>query len=178
MVRNIISGDVAMKEINIAQAPVFTSPNPMTFICSKKADGKTNMATLAFWTYASTNPGKVVFSLNKDAYTLELLAKNKEVVIAVPGVSLTGALIACGTSSGRDTDKVEKFGIEMQKLDGTDIEVPKDTRLAIVAEVCGTVDADDHVLHICNVKNVYADESVDAVFGWKGYGEFAAAQKK
>ena len=51
-----------MKEIKIAQAPVFTSPNPMTFICSKKADGKTNMATLAFWTYASTNPGKVVFS--------------------------------------------------------------------------------------------------------------------
>ena len=174
----MISGDVAMKEIKIAQAPVFTSPNPMTFICTKKADGKTNMATLAFWTYASTNPGKVVFSLNKGAYTLELLAKNKEVVITIPGISLAGTLIACGTSSGRDTDKVEKFGIEMQKLDGTDIEVPKDSRLAIVAEVCGTVDADDHVLHICNVKNVYADESVDAVFGWKGYGEFAAAQKK
>lgn len=109
-----------MKEITIAQAPVFTSPNPMTFICSKKADGKTNMATLAFWTYASTNLGKVVFSLNKGAYTLELLAKNKEVVIAVPGVSLTGALIACGTSSGRATDKVEKFGIAMQKLAGTE----------------------------------------------------------
>ena len=178
MVRNIIPGDVAMKEIKIAQAPVFTSPNPMTFICTKKPNGKTNMATIAFWTYASTNPGKVVFSLNKGAYTLELLAKNKEVVITIPGISLAGTLIACGTSSGRDTDKVEKFGIEMQKLDGTDIEVPKDTRLAIVAEVCGTVDADDHVLHICNVKNVYADESVEAVFGWNGYAELAAAQKK
>ena len=174
----IISGDSVMKEIKIAQAPVFTSPNPMTFICSKKANGKTNMATIAFWTYASTNPGKVVFSLNKGAYTLELLAKNKEVVITIPGISLAGTLIACGTSSGRDTDKVEKFGIEMQKLDGTDIEVPKDTRLAIVAEVCGTVDADDHVLHICNVKNVYADESIEAVFGWNGYAELAAAQKK
>ena len=108
-----------MNQIKIAQAPVYTSPNPMTFICSKKADGKTNMATLAFWTYASTNPGKVVFSLNKGAYTLELLAKNNEVVIAVPGAELAGALIACGTSSGRDTDKVEKFNIAMQKLDGT-----------------------------------------------------------
>lgn len=66
----------------------------------------------------------------------------------------------------------------MQKLAGTDIEVPKDTRLAIVASVCETVDADDHVLHICNVKNVFEDESVEAVFGLKGYGEFAAAQKK
>ena len=73
-----------MNQIMIAQAPVYTSPNPMTFICTKKPNGKTNMATLAFWMYASTNPGKVVFSLNKGAYTLELLAKNKEVVIAVP----------------------------------------------------------------------------------------------
>ena len=167
-----------MKEIKITQAPVFTSPNPMTFVCSKKSDGKTNMATLAFWTYASTNPGKVVFSLNKGAYTLELLAKNKEVVITIPGISLAGTLIACGTSSGRATDKVEKFGIAMQKLDGTEIEVPKDTRLAIVADVYETVDTDDHILHICNVKNVYADESVEAVFGWNGYAELAAAQKK
>lgn len=166
-----------MNQIKIAQAPVFTSPNPMTLICSKKPDGTTNMATLAFWTYASTNPGKVVFSLNKGAYTLELLAQNREVVIAVPGVSLAGALIACGTSSGRDTNKVEKFGIEMQKLDGTEIGVPSSTRLAIVAEVCETVDADDHVLHLCNVKSVYADERVEAVFGWKGYGELAGARK-
>lgn len=167
-----------MNQIMIAQAPVYTSPNPMTFICTKKPNGKTNMATLAFWMYASTNPGKVVFSLNKGAYTLELLAKNKEVVIAVPGTSLAGALIACGTSSGRDTDKAEKFSIKMQKLEGTEIEVPEDTRLAIVAEVCEIADADDHVLHICNVKNVFADKSVEAVFGWNGYAELAGAQKK
>lgn len=67
-----------MKEIKIAQAPVFTSSNPMTFICSKKADGKTNMATLAFWTYASTNPGKVVFSLNKGPIRWNFLKKVKK----------------------------------------------------------------------------------------------------
>lgn len=167
-----------MNLIKIAQAPVYTSPNPMTFICSKKADGKTNMATLSFWTYASTNPGKVVFSLNKGAYTLELLAKNNEVVIAVPGAELAGALIACGTSSGRDTDKVEKFNIAMQKLDGTEICVPELTRLAIVAKVNSTVDADDHILHICDVTTVYADDSVEAVFSWNGYAELAPAQKK
>lgn len=174
----IFQGEIIMNKIKIEQAAAFTSPNPMTFICTQKPNGKTNMATLAFWTYASTNPGKVVFSINKGAYTLELLAKNKEVVIAFPGVGLASALIACGTSSGRDTDKAEKFGIKMQKLDGAETEVPQDIRLAIVASVCETVDADDHVLHVCDVKNVYADETVDAVFGWNGYAELAAAQKK
>ena len=32
-----------MNQIKIAQTPVYTSPNPMTFICSKKADGKRHM---------------------------------------------------------------------------------------------------------------------------------------
>ena len=36
-----------MNELKIAQAPVFTSPNPMTFICTKKPTGKTHMPTLA-----------------------------------------------------------------------------------------------------------------------------------
>ena len=38
-------------------------------------NGTTNMATLAWWTIASTDPGKVIFSINKGAYTLELLAE-------------------------------------------------------------------------------------------------------
>ena len=93
-----------MKKIEIASAPVYTSPNPITLICTEKPDGTTNLATLAFWTYASTAPGKIVFSLNKGAYTLELLESNKEVVVAVPGMELVNALIGCGTSSGRDVN--------------------------------------------------------------------------
>lgn len=166
-----------MKEIKIAQAPVFSSPNPMTFICSQKEDGKTNMATLAFWTFASTNPGKIIFSLNKGAYTLELLKKNSEVVVALPGIEIADKLIACGTSSGRDTNKIEKFGIEMQKLDGTSISVPKHTRLAFVGSVCETLDADDHIVHLCDIRKVYVDESVDGTFGWNGYAEFSTAKK-
>ena len=95
-----------MNKIEITKAPVFTSPNPITLICTEKPDGSTNLATLAFWTYASSAPGKIVFSLNKGAYTLELLAANKEVVVAVPGMELVDALIGCGTSSGRDVKSV------------------------------------------------------------------------
>lgn len=167
-----------MEKIKIADAPVFTSPNSMTLICTEKPDGTTNLATLAFWTYASTAPGKIVFSLNKGAYSLELLAANKEVVVAIPGADLAGVLIGCGTSSGRDTNKVEKLNIPMQEIEGTAINAPVSSRLVIHAAVVETVDADDHILHICDVKNVFANECVEAVFAWKGYAELAPAQKK
>ena len=167
-----------MNKIEITKAPIFTSPNPMTFICTKKPDGTTNLATLAFWNFASTAPGKIMFSLNKGAYSLELLESNKEVVLVLPGAGLTGALIGCGTTSGREKDKVAEQGIPMQNIEGTEICIPEESRLAIHATVSATVDADDHVIHVCNVNNVYANDDVDAVFGWKGYAEIALAQKQ
>ena len=105
-----------MKQVTIGNIPAFTSPNSMVLICTEKPDGSTNMATLAWWTIASTNPGKIMFAINKGAYTLELLAQNKEVVVAVPGVELTPALIGCGTCSGRDTDKAVKCQLTMQEI--------------------------------------------------------------
>ena len=148
-----------MNKINIGNAPAYTSPNSMTLICTEKPDGSTNLATLAFWAFASTNPGKIMFSLNKGAYSLELLAEKKEAVLAIPGVELTGALT-------------------MQEVEGTNIKAPVPCKLLIHATVAQTMDADDHVVHLCDVKGVYGDEDVDAVFGWKGYAEFAAAQQK
>mgnify|MGYP005763278107 FL=1 len=38
-----------MNKIEITKAPVFTSPNPITLICTEKPDGSTNLATLPFW---------------------------------------------------------------------------------------------------------------------------------
>ena len=120
-----------MNKINISNAPAYTSPNSMTLICTEKPDGSTNFATLAFWAFASTNPGKIMFSLNKGAYSLELLAEKKEVVLAIPGVELTGALIGCGTCSGRDTDKAAKVGLTMQEVEGTNIKAPVPCKLLI-----------------------------------------------
>ena len=91
---------------------------------------------------------------------------------------LTGALIGCGTCSGRDTDKAAQVGLTMQEVEGTNIKTPVPCKLLIHATVAQTMDADDHVVHLCDVKGVYGDEDVNAVFGWKGYAEFAAAQQK
>ena len=45
-----------MKELNIMEATVLTSTNPLTLICSKKEDGSTNLAPICFVSYLSFNP--------------------------------------------------------------------------------------------------------------------------
>lgn len=169
---------MTLQKIEAATAPTMTSPNPMTLICCETPDGATNMATLAFWTYLSFDPGMMAFSLNKGSFTGECVRENGKVVLVVPGEELLPALISCGTSSGRDTNKVEKFGIAMEAVEGTSIQVPAHAKMAIVAHLRETVDASDHILHICEIDQVLADESEDALFSWNGYAEIAPARKK
>ena len=45
-----------MKELNIMEATVLTSPNPLTLICSQNEDGTTNLAPICFVSYLSFNP--------------------------------------------------------------------------------------------------------------------------
>ena len=52
-----------MKELNIMEATVLTSPNPLTLICSKKEDGSTNLAPICFVSYLSFNPPMVASPL-------------------------------------------------------------------------------------------------------------------
>ena len=52
-------GLILMKELNIMEATVYTSPNPLTLICSKKEDGSTNLAPICFVSYLSFNPPMV-----------------------------------------------------------------------------------------------------------------------
>ena len=58
-----------MKELNIMEATVLTSPNPLTLICSKKEDGSTNLAPICFVSYLSFNPHMVGFATGKQSHT-------------------------------------------------------------------------------------------------------------
>lgn len=167
-----------MKEINIGKATEFTSPNPLTFICSEKPDGTTNIAPVSFVSYLSFNPPMVGFAMGKAAYTGERVRETGKVIITVPGNSLREAVMSCGSSSGRNTNKVKKFGIKLTEVPGCSIKIPADTKLALVAKLNQTVETGNHYLYICDVEQIYGDEGKEAIFAWNGYAEAAPAKKK
>ena len=77
-----------MKELNIMEATVFTSPNPLTLICSQNEDGTTNLAPICFVSYLSFNPPMVGFAAGKQSHTGRESVKPGKVIITVPGESL------------------------------------------------------------------------------------------
>ena len=158
-----------MKELNIMEATVLTSPNPLTLICSKKEDGSTNLAPICFVSYLSFNPPMVGFATGKQSHTGKQVRETDKVIVTVPGESLAQTVIACGASTGAKTDKVAANNIEMMAVEGSDIQIPVDTRLAMVATLQQSVEVGDHILHICQVDKFLGDEDKKGLYSKANY---------
>lgn len=167
-----------MKELNIFEATALTSPNPLTLVCSEKEDGTTNLAPICFVSYLSFNPPMIGFATGKKAHTGERVRATGEVIITVPGESLSQAVMSCGSSTGSKTDKVSEYKIEMVEVAGSRIKIPADTKVAFHATLKDTVDVGDHYLHICNIKTILGDENKTGLFAWNGFGKAAPAEEK
>lgn len=83
-----------------------------------------------------------------------------------------------GSSNGGQTDKLKETPIALQSVEGSDIQIPEDSRIAFVVSLVQTIEADDHYLYLCNIEKMVADETKEALFAWDGYAKVAPAQEK
>lgn len=160
-----------MQKINLPKSAKLTSPNPVTVVCTEKPDGSTNLATVSWWTYLSFNPGMIAFAMAKTSYSGEMVRNNQKVVLTIPGKKLAEAVMGCGSTTGRNTDKVTEFGIELAKVEGSSIQIPVHSRVAIKCSLKEYHEVGDHYLYICNVEQVYGNEAEEALFAWNGYSQ-------
>ena len=123
---------------------------------------------ICFVSYLSFNPPMVGFAAGKQSHTGKRVRETGKVIVTVPGESLTQAVVACGSSTGATSHKVEENHIEMTSVEGSDIQIPADTRLAMVATLQQTVEVGDHIMHICQVDKFLGDESKQGLYAWNG----------
>jgi len=166
-----------MKKINLPQAAKLTSPNPVTLVCTQKPDGSTNLATVSWWTYLSFNPNMIAYAMAKTSYSGEMVRNNQKVIVTVPGAEIAEAVMGCGSTTGRNTDKTSKFGIELVEIEGSDIKIPAHSRVVIRCSLKEYHETGDHYLYICDVEQVYGDEAEKALFAWNGYAKVAPAKQ-
>jgi len=163
-------------KINLPKAAKLTSPNPVTLVCTEKPDKTTNLATVSWWTYLSFNPGMIAYAMAKTSYSGEMVRDNKKVILTIPGAEIAQAVMNCGSTTGRNTDKVEQFGIELAEVEGSSIKIPAHSRVAIQCRMKEYHEVGDHYLYICDVEQVYGNENEEALFAWNGYGKVAPAK--
>ncbi len=167
-----------MKEINIGQATAITSPDPLVLVCTAKEDGGLNMAPVSFFMYASFNPPMLAFAMGKAANSGENIRRTGRAVLAAPGISLKDAVMAYGPANGGKTDKLKEMPIALQSIEGSDIQIPEDSRIAFVVSLSQVIEAGDHYMYLCNIDKIVADDTKEALFAWEGYAKVAPAQEK
>ena len=160
----------------MAEASTLTSPNPVTLVCTERADGSTNLAAVSWWTHLSYKPNMVAYAMAKTSFSGERVRETKKVILTVPGEALANAVLGCGSTTGRDTDKAAKFGIELVEFEGSGIKIPAHSRLAIVCLLKEWHEAGDHYLYSYDVEQVLGNEAEKALFAWNGYSQIRAAE--
>ena len=165
-----------MEKIKLAKASRLTSPNPVTVVCTEKPDGSTNLATVSWWTYLSFNPNMIAFAMAKTSYSGERVRETGNVIVTIPGAEIADAVMGCGSTTGRNTDKVGKFGIELASVEGSKIQIPAHSRVAIQCHMKEYHETGDHYLYICEVGQVYGNEAEEALFAWSGYSQLRPAK--
>lgn len=167
-----------MDKINLPKAAKLTSPNPVTLVCTEKPDGTTNLATVSWWTYLSFNPNMIAYAMAKTSYSGETVRNNKKVILTIPGAEIAEAVMGCGSTTGRNTDKAAQFGIELAEVEGSSIKIPVHSRVAIQCQMKEYHEVGDHYLYICDVEQVYGNAAEEALFAWNGYGKVAPAKQR
>ena len=165
-----------MRKITLPQASRLTSPNPVSLVCTQKADGSTNLATVSWWTYVSFNPDMIAYAMAKTSFSGERVRETGEVILTIPGADLADAVMGCGSITGREIDKAQKFGIQLPQVENSAIQIPVQSRVAIHCRLKEFVEAGDHYLYICQVEQVYGDTAQEALFAWNGYSKLRPAR--
>lgn len=80
-----------------------------------------------------------------------------------------------GSSTGATSHKVEENHIEMTSVEGSDIQIPVDTRLAMIGTLQQSVEVGYHILHICQVDQSLGDEDKKGLYAWNGFGKVSPA---
>lgn len=101
-----------MREVPIDEAWKFKYPEQIVFVTSIDAEGKFNIMSAGWFTPLSGDPPLVGVSVAKNRYTRELIAENREFVIAFPAENMKKEVLFCGTHSGREVDKFKEADLE------------------------------------------------------------------
>lgn len=106
------------KEINIYDyAATINAAMKKGILLTTKAQGKVNTMTIG-WGTLGIEWSRPVFTafVRESRYTREMLEKNGEFTVNIP---LDGCdpeiLVYCGRNSGRDGDKIQKLGLELEE---------------------------------------------------------------
>lgn len=113
----------------------------------------------------------VCYAMAKTLFSGKTMRNYHKAILTIPGDELKELVLKCGMSTGRKTDKVKEFNVEMESVEDSEIKVPVHSKVAILLSLLKFKEVGDHYLYICKVDSVFETENEKALFAFNGYSK-------
>ncbi len=158
-----------MKETLSPKEGIKSLPHFPTVLIGTGKEDESNLITAAMIHVFSIDPVMVGTGISPKRHSFGLLKKYEEFTVNVPDTSMLEQLKGCGSKSGRDTDKFERF--ELTKGPSKKISVPgvKECPLVLECKLEKEIETGDHHWFVGEVVNATRDEDFqreDSILYW------------
>ncbi len=106
---------MALEELPLSRAFTLLEPGPVVLVTT--SDGRRDNVMTITWTMVLDFSPTFAIKTGPWNHSYAALVGSRECVLAVPTVDQIDKIISVGTSSGKDTDKFEAFGLARQPAD-------------------------------------------------------------
>jgi len=153
-----------------------------TVLITASTSEKTNITSVEWVTPAGEKPPMVAFSLHNTSLTLDLISTSMEFVVAIPSERLRGAVMLCGSTSGKFIDKFAEGKLTPVKAKKVAAPLVLEAVANIECRVAARINAGDHTLVVGEVLEVHPKKETGAqeqlLFGMDGKRPFGLANEE
>jgi flavin reductase (DIM6/NTAB) family NADH-FMN oxidoreductase RutF len=146
-----------MHEVSLPLAHRLFAPRPVAFLTTRYR-GRVNLMAVAWVCPVSMSPPMLGVAIDPASYTHDLLRRSGEFVLSIPGRRLAEKIVACGTISGAEVDKLVACGLETMPGHRVDAPLIDGCLAHLECAVVTAVEAGDHTLFIAEVLGAWAEE--------------------
>jgi flavin reductase (DIM6/NTAB) family NADH-FMN oxidoreductase RutF len=101
---------MAKRSLPLGEVYRLLEPGPVVLLATARR-GHANVMTMSWHTMMEFEPPLLGCVVSDRNHSFATLRATRECTINVPTVELARAVVGCGNVSGRDVDKLEKFGL-------------------------------------------------------------------
>lgn len=123
-------------------------PLSLAIAIAKTEDGKYNPITLGWWMCTSHNPPMYAISIGVSRYSLEAIRQAGAFVLSFPTEDMHNDTLYFGTHSGRQEDKLEVCGTNIQPATDIDCVLLSDALANFECIVDSETESGDHFIFV------------------------------
>lgn len=141
-------------------ANTLAQPTPVWLVGTYDADGKANLATIAWGGICCSKPPCVAVSLRPATHSHDSILQRKAFTVNVATEPFARQADFCGIASGRDTDKFAACGLTAVKSTLVDAPYVDELPLILECRLQQAVEVGGHTLFVGEIVDVKADTDV------------------